>query len=114
MPSVYRGQAHFLDLQMGVGAKPYLIVSNNARNVSRKGDYLAVRVTTTPPGPARERLATIVPVRDPAGSLTGWAMCDDIHMLYDADWATATAMPATVPPQQMAAVDAGLRHALGL
>lgn len=114
MPSVYRGQVHFLDLQMGVGTKPYLIVSNNRRNASRKGDYLAVRVTTTPPSPARERLPTIVRVSDQAGTLTGWALCDDIYMLYDADWTTATAMPAQVPPRQMAAVDAGLRHALGL
>ena len=114
VPSIYRGQVYFLDLNMGVGPKPYLVVSNNARNASKKGDYLGVRVTTTPPGPARERLATIVPVSDPAGSLTGWALCDDIYMLYDADWVTATAMPAQVPPRQMAAVDAGLRHALGL
>ena len=67
-----RGQVYRCDV--GFGLKPWLIVSNNARN-RHTADVLAVRLTTTV-----RQLPTWVPLStgDP---LTGYANADNIETL---------------------------------
>jgi mRNA interferase MazF len=67
-----RGQVYRCDL--GYGPKPWLVVSNNARN-RHTADVLAIRLTTTV-----RKLPTWVPLSatDP---LTGYANADNIETL---------------------------------
>lgn len=67
-----RGQVYRCDL--GYGAKPWLVVSNNARN-RLLSDVIAIRLTTT----VRE-LPTWVKL-SPADPLTGYANADCIEQL---------------------------------
>lgn len=69
-----RGRVYMADL--GYGRKPWLAVSNNARNV-RLPNCLAARVTTTP----KRELATIIDLA-PGDPLVGRVLCDDIVPLY--------------------------------
>jgi mRNA interferase MazF len=67
-----RGQVYRCDV--GYGPKPWLVVSNNARN-RHTADVLAIRLTTT----ARQ-LPTWVPL-SAADPLTGFANADNIETL---------------------------------
>ncbi|KPN47697.1 type II toxin-antitoxin system PemK/MazF family toxin [Mycobacterium intracellulare] len=67
-----RGQVDRCDV--GSGLKPWLIVSNNARN-RHTADVLAIRLTTT-----ARRLATWVPL-SASDPLTGYANADNIETL---------------------------------
>ncbi|WP_445400534.1 type II toxin-antitoxin system PemK/MazF family toxin [Streptomyces sp. LE64] len=69
-----RGRVYRADL--GAGLKPWLVVSNNARNRSL-GDCVVVRITTSTKPP----LASIVELgtHDP---LVGRVLCDDLGPMY--------------------------------
>jgi mRNA interferase MazF len=67
-----RGQVYRCDV--GYGPKPWLIVSNNARN-RHTADVLAIRLTTT-----ARRLATWVPL-SASDPLAGYANADSIETL---------------------------------
>lgn len=61
---------------LGHGPKPFLVVSNNARN-SRLRSCVAVRITTSP----KPEIASIVPLGS-ADPLVGRVLCDDITVIY--------------------------------
>jgi mRNA interferase MazF len=69
-----RGRVYLADL--GNGEKPFLVVSNNARN-TKLDDCLAVRITTSP----KPDIASIVPLT-PADPFVGRVLCDDITPVY--------------------------------
>lgn len=69
-----RGQIYRVDI--GYGAKPWLIVSNNHRNRNLSG-VLAVRITTTP---KHVDLPTWVRL-DPSDPLVGCVNTDDLQQL---------------------------------
>ena len=99
-----RGQVFRVDL--GHGPKPWLVVSNNARN-RNLDSVLAARITTT-----RRHVAipTVVPLA-PADPLTGSVLCDDLVQLYRNE---LTAPLGALSPRTITAVSAGLRVALGI
>lgn len=72
MNAPLRGQVYRCDL--GYGAKPWLIVSNNARN-RHTADVVAVRLTTT-----RRTIPTWVAM-GPSDPLTGYVNADNIETL---------------------------------
>jgi mRNA interferase MazF len=69
-----RGRVYLADL--GNGDKPFVVVSNNARNTQLE-DCLAVRITTT----AKPDMTSIVPL-NPADPLVGRVLCDNITPIY--------------------------------
>jgi mRNA interferase MazF len=73
-----RGNVYFADLT-GAGEKPWLVVSNNARNRAL-GSALVARITTTVKPP----LASIVEL-DHTDPLVGRVLCDDITTIYNDD-----------------------------
>ena len=62
---------------LGHGLKPFLVVSNNARN-QRLQDCLAVRITTT----QKPELPSIVKLAAADMPLVGFVCCDDLLALY--------------------------------
>lgn len=98
-----RGQVFRVDL--GHGPKPWLVVSNNARNRNLE-TVLAARITTTTSKHAR--LPTVVPLSavDP---LVGYVMVDDLVQLYRDELTTAL---GALSAATMSAVSAALRIAL--
>lgn len=61
---------------LGSGDKPFLVVSNNARN-SKLDDCLGVRITTS----RKPDIASIVELTS-ADPLVGRVLCDDITAIY--------------------------------
>ncbi len=101
-----RGQVVYADL--GYGRKPWLVVSNNQRNASRKGDVVAVRVTTT----ARTvELPTVVRLSRADQPFVGSVLCDDPYVIAIDE---IDAAAGALPPATMRVVDEALRIALGL
>jgi mRNA interferase MazF len=70
---ILRGQVYRSDL--GYGAKPWLVISNNKRN-ALLNSIIAVRITTTV-----KDLPTWVPLTR-ADPITGYVNTDDIQQLY--------------------------------
>jgi mRNA interferase MazF len=70
---ILRGQVYRSDL--GYGAKPWLVISNNKRN-ALLNSVIAVRITTT-----SKDLPTWVPLTR-ADPITGYVNTDDIQQLY--------------------------------
>lgn len=70
-----RGQVFRVDL--GHGAKPWLIVSNNSRNRNLE-TVVAVRVTTTG---KHANVPTVIPLSS-ADPLVGFIVIDDLIQLY--------------------------------
>ena len=100
-----RGQIYLVDI--GYGAKPWLIVSNNTRN--RVLDTaLAARITTTD----KSQVPTAVQLgrHDP---LVGYVLADDLEQLDEQDLASAT-YRGTVGPDTILKVNQALTIALGL
>jgi len=91
-------------VDLGRGAKPWLIVSNNARNRNLE-TVLAVRVTTTD---KHANVPTVVPL-SPADSLTGYVVVDDLIQLYRDE---LTVPLGAVSVQTMRAVSTAIRIAL--
>ncbi|MGB9222034.1 type II toxin-antitoxin system PemK/MazF family toxin [Mycobacterium sp.] len=102
MTAPLRGQVFRCDL--GYGAKPWLIVSNNARN-RHTADVLAVRLTTT-----RRTLPTWVAMAasDP---LSGYANADNIETLGKDELGDCL---GAVSPATMSKINTALTTALGL
>lgn len=101
-----RGQVVFADL--GHGRKPWVVVSNNQRNASRKGDIVAVRMTTTS---RATDLPTVVRLGAPDRPFLGSVLCDDPFVIGVEE---VEAAAGALPPATMRAVDDALRLALGL
>lgn len=97
-----RGQVFRVDL--GHGAKPWLIVSNNARN-RNLDTVVAVRVTTTG---KRANVPTVVPLSS-ADPLVGYVVVDDLIQLYHDELSVAL---AALSGPTMLAVSTALRIAL--
>lgn len=99
-----RGRIYWADV--GYGRKPWLCVSNDARNRALD-HFLAVRLSTTT---GRPPLASIVRT-SAADPLTGVVLCDDLVQLFrdevDADG-------GALSPGTIAGVAAALRFALAL
>ncbi|MCL1800420.1 MAG: type II toxin-antitoxin system PemK/MazF family toxin [Promicromonosporaceae bacterium] len=98
-----RGNVYFIDL--GYGEKPFLVVSNNQRNLAL-GSALAVRITTTP----KPSMASIVEL-GPTESITGKVLCDDIETIYDDE---PHRHAGALSPAALAGVDQSLKVALAL
>lgn len=98
-----RGRVYRADL--GSGLKPWLVVSNNARNRALN-DVLVVRITTSP----KPALASIVELgaHDP---LVGRVLCDDLGPLYRDE---IKADLGALSNQTMMQVSTALRHVLAL
>lgn len=99
-----RGRVYMADI--GNGPKPWLIVSNNARNRAL-ADCLAVRLTTSD----KPELPTIVKLGSADYPLVGRVLCDDIALLYREDLEEDR---GALAPETMVKVAAGLRSALAL
>ncbi|HEY5881064.1 MAG TPA: type II toxin-antitoxin system PemK/MazF family toxin [Nakamurella sp.] len=97
-----RGQVYRVDL--GHGAKPWVVVSNNARNRNLETS-LAVRITTIDK-PAN--LPTVVPLSS-ADPLVGYVLVDDIIQLHRNELVTPL---GSLAPATMQLVSAALRIAL--
>ena len=98
-----RGRLYFVDTS--AGEKPFLVVSNNARNRAL-GSSLGVRFTTS----AKPALATIVEL-SPHEPLVGRVLCDDIEEVPDE---LVRRDAGAVSRPTMAMVERGLHAALGL
>ncbi len=97
-----RGQVYRCDL--GYGAKPWLIVSNNARN-RHTADVVAVRLTTT-----RRTIPTWVAM-GPSDPLTGYVNADNIETLGKDELGDYL---GEVTPATMNKINTALATALGL
>ncbi len=97
-----RGQVFRVDL--GHGAEPWLIASNNARNRNLE-TVLAVRVTPTD---KHANVPTVVPL-SPADPLSGYVVVDDLIQLYRDE---LTVPLGAVSVQTMRAVSTAIRIAL--
>lgn len=97
-----RGRIYRADL--GFGPKPWLVVSNNARN-TRMDDSIAVRIVVTHRDlPAWVRLSA----GDP---MPGSVNCDDLTLIrhYEID-----SEAGELSPETMMQVGKAIRHALAL
>jgi mRNA interferase MazF len=93
---------------LGHGRKPWLVISNNQRNRSRKGDLVAVRVTTTL---RSTTLPTVVELTAADRPLVGAALCDDPYVIGNDE---ITDAGGAVSPSTLRAVEDALRTAFGL
>jgi len=98
-----RGRVYWADI--GYGEKPFLCVSNNARN-NALDSCLVARITTS----AKPELASVVPLAA-ADPLVGSVLCDDIVQLYREEIRRAG---GALSLPTMMAVAAGLRSAFSL
>jgi mRNA interferase MazF len=97
-----RGVVYRADL--GFGPKPWLVVSNNARN-TRLGDSIAVRIVTAQRDlPAWVRLSA----GDP---LPGSVNCDDLTLIHHYEIDSAI---GELSAETMMQVGRALKHALAL
>lgn len=100
-----RGRVYLIDLGE-VGHKPFLVVSNNGRNM-RMQSFLAVRVTTSEKPP----LDSIVRLDRADQPLVGSVLCDELHTFYRdeivKEW-------GALSPTTLVRVNTGLRAALAL
>lgn len=105
MTTFTRGQVYWATFDASVGRKPWLVVSNNARN-RRLDDVLVARITSSP----KPRISSIVEL--PHGEcVAGSVLCDDIIAMYEDD---APELAGALSPGAMRRVDAALAAALGL
>ncbi|HEY2984817.1 MAG TPA: type II toxin-antitoxin system PemK/MazF family toxin [Jatrophihabitantaceae bacterium] len=104
MTAPLRGQVYRVDL--GHGPKPWLVVSNNARN-RNLDSVLAARITTT----GTHAVVPTVVALTSADPLVGHVLCDDLVQLYRDELVKRV---GAVSPSTIRAVADGLRIALGL
>jgi mRNA interferase MazF len=104
MSAPLRGQVYRADI--GFGAKPWLVVSNNHRSRALS-DLLAVRITTTD---RRVNLPTWVPlgISDP---LVGYINTDDLQQLHRDELRD---LLGSLSPTTLRAVNDALRIVLAL
>jgi len=105
MTTFTRGQVYWATFDATLGRKPWLVVSNNARN-RNLGDVLVARITTTP----KPRISSIVEL-PPGECVTGSVLCDDIIAMYEDD---SPELAGAMSPRTMRDVDRALAAALGL
>lgn len=98
-----RGQIVYADL--GHGRKPWLVISNNQRNASRKGDFVAVRLTTTM---RATNLPTVVSLTEADRPLVGMVLCDDPYVIGNEE---VTDAGGALSPSTMRTIDNALRTA---
>ncbi len=101
-----RGQVVYVDL--GHGRKPWLVVSNNQRNASRKGDVVVARITTTL---RSVELPSVVRLSAVDRPFVGSVLCDDPYVIGVGEIDSAA---GALPPPTMRAIDEALRVALAL
>jgi mRNA interferase MazF len=99
-----RGQIYRVDL--GHGPRPWLVVSNNARN-RNLDSVLAARITTT----GRHAVVPTVVALTSSDPLVGYVLCDDLVQLYHDELMKPF---GAVSQPRIRAVSDGLRIALGL
>ena len=99
---VRRGQVYSVDL--GHGPKPWVVVSNNARN-RNLDTVLAARITTTS---KNAHVPTVVPLTA-ADPLVGFVLADDIVQLFHDELSDSRGALST---PTMAGVSRALRVAL--
>jgi len=97
-----RSQAYRVDI--GHGAKPWVILSNNSRN-RNLDTVLAARITTTS---KHANVPTVVPLTA-ADPLVGFVLVDDIVQLYHDE---LTESLGTLSPSTMTVISKALRIAL--
>ena len=97
-------RSHAYTVDLGHGAKPWVILSNNSRN-RNLDTVLAARITTTI---KNAHLPTVVPLTR-ADPLVGFVLVDDIVQLYH-DELTETLGALSVSTMQQ--ISAALRIAL--
>ncbi len=106
MTGLIRGRVYGAVLPGVDGEKPYLVVSNNARN-RQLPNVLAVRITTSDK-PTMDSIVVLGPGDRP---LVGRVLCDDLIQLWpdevSKEW-------GALSPDSMRKVDVGLRAALAL
>lgn len=102
---ILRGRLVWAVIDEAIGRKPYLVVSNNARNQSMQS-FLAVRVTTS----VKPHIASVVPL-DVGEPVSGNVLCDEVMMMWEDE---VVAEAGALSPRAMTQVEAGLRAALGL
>ena len=102
---ILRGRVVWATIDESVERKPYVVVSNNARNQAMHS-FLAARITTTskPDIPSVVILAAGEPLR-------GSVLCDEVMLMWTDE---VVGHAGALSPQAMTAVEAGLRSALGL
>lgn len=101
-PAPMRGQVFRVDL--GHGPKPWLVVSNNARNRNLQ-TVLAARITTTD---RHAQVPTVVALA-PSDPLVGHVVVDDLVQLYRDELGAPV---GAVTPRTMEQVSTALRIAL--
>ncbi|AFM20081.1 MULTISPECIES: type II toxin-antitoxin system PemK/MazF family toxin [Mycolicibacterium] len=103
MSRALRSQVYRVDL--GHGAKPWVILSNNSRN-RNLDTVLAARITTTS---KNAHVPTVVPLTAADHPLVGYVLVDDIVQLYHDELTEAL---GTLSPPTMAEISRALRVAL--
>ncbi|GHF97382.1 type II toxin-antitoxin system PemK/MazF family toxin [Streptomyces filamentosus] len=98
-----RGRLYRADL--GFGLKPWLVVSNNARN-QKLDECLVVRITTSD----KPDIASIVKL-GPNDPVVGRILCDDLGPMYRDD---IKADLGALSAQTMTQVATALRHVLAI
>lgn len=88
-----------------IGEKPFVVISNNARNQALD-DCLALRITTTP----LDSMPSRVPLSH-EDKFVGTVVCDDIITLYREDIKRHV---GTLSPGTMRKIDRALFHVLSL
>jgi mRNA interferase MazF len=91
-------------VDLGHGAKPWVVVSNNARNRNLE-TVLAARITTTG---KQASLPTVVPLSS-ADPLVGFVVVDDLIQLYRDE---LTVVLGALTATTMSAVSAAIRIAM--
>jgi mRNA interferase MazF len=86
-------------INLGHGAKPWLVISNNQRNRALDTVLVARITTTSKPLPTRIDLGKDDP-------LTGQVLCDDLEQVYREDLGDRL---GALAPATMAKVASGLR-----
>lgn len=102
MSPALRSQAYRVDL--GHGPKPWVILSNNARN-RNLDTVLAARITTTS---KHAHVPTVVPLTA-ADPLVGFVLVDDIAQLFHDE---LTESLGSLSPATMSEISKALRIAL--
>ena len=102
MNTTVRGQVFHVDL--GHGHKPWVVLSNNARN-RNLDTVLAARITTTS---RNAHVPTVVPLAS-ADPLDGYVLVDDIVQLSHDELTTPV---GTLSPATMHHISSALRIAL--
>lgn len=100
-----RGRVYLAPLG-DAGHKYWVCVSNNVRN-RQLGEFLCVRLTTSP----KPELASVVVLSAADRPFTGRVVCDDLGPIYPDDVQEDS---GALTPNTMRRVDDGLRAALAL